>query len=142
MTRVRVLAIAAAAAALLTAMQGRLARVMGASTACPDWPLCHGRLIPVGMSRLVLVEWTHRFLVLVTALLVIAVVVSAWRHRSGVRAVGLMALGFLLATALIGGASILRPIHPLLAAVDQGLAMLTFGTLVALVIWREPQVSR
>ncbi len=131
MTTTRILAAAAASTALLAAMQGRLARVMGASMACPDWPLCQGRLIPE-MNRLVFVEWMHRSLVLLTTVLVLAVAVAAWRQRGAVRALGVLALGFLLATALIGGVSILRPIHPLFAAIDQGLAMLTFGTLVAL----------
>lgn len=38
---------------------GALVRAHGAGLACPDWPLCFGRLVPVFDLR-VAFEWTHR----------------------------------------------------------------------------------
>jgi heme A synthase len=38
---------------------GALVRVHGAGLACPDWPLCFGRLLPQ-MNLEVAFEWTHR----------------------------------------------------------------------------------
>ena len=38
---------------------GALVRAHGAGLACPDWPLCFGRLVPRFDLR-VAFEWTHR----------------------------------------------------------------------------------
>src|SRR5438132_13735235 len=59
---------------------GGLVRVTGAGLACPDWPLCHGRLIPP-LDPLVLTEWSHRFVASIVGILTLAVAVAAWRVR-------------------------------------------------------------
>ncbi|MBU6423577.1 MAG: hypothetical protein KGJ98_13245 [Chloroflexota bacterium] len=134
MRSVGVLSAAGAAATLLTAIQGRLARVANASMACPDWPLCEGRLIP-RLDGLVLIEWAHRSLALLTALVIVALVVAAWRARFA-RAWSLAALATLAATAGIGGFAVTNDmqIAPIWSGIDEGTAMLTFGILLAVAV--------
>ncbi|MFI5315748.1 MAG: heme A synthase [Myxococcota bacterium] len=40
---------------------GALVRAHGAGLSCPDWPLCHGRLVP-GFDARIALEWGHRLL--------------------------------------------------------------------------------
>ncbi len=136
MRTLQILSVAGALTTLLTAMQGRLARVAGASMACPDWPLCEGSLIP-RFDALILVEWTHRFFALATAVIVVGLVVVAWRQGTFARVWSLVCLASLVVTAGIGGFAVTNnmDIPPIFSAIDQGSAMLTFGSVVALVVW-------
>src|SRR5262245_8030205 len=54
---------------------GSIVRTTGSGLACPDWPLCHGRLIPP-LQFNILIEWFHRLLALVVGLGLLAT--AAW----------------------------------------------------------------
>ena len=63
---------------------GGATRVMQAGLACPDWPLCYGRLLPGGQLNLqVFLEWFHRLdaFVVGMALLVLAAASGLARRR-------------------------------------------------------------
>src|SRR5204863_5742155 len=49
---------------------GSIVRTTGSGLACPDWPLCHGHLLPP-MAFNAIVEWLHQFVALLVSLLLL-----------------------------------------------------------------------
>ena len=76
----RRLSLAAVLVAFGTVILGSWTRINGAGMTCPDWPLCHGVLIP-SLADGTVWEWTHRLFAFCVTPLVIAVMVAAWRQR-------------------------------------------------------------
>ena len=89
---------------------GALVRAHGAGLACPDWPLCFGRLVP-RFDLEVGVEWTHRLLAGSVALGFAGLSALCLRRPSTRRAAGrLLALGgaLLAAQILLGALTVWR----------------------------------
>ena len=83
---------------------GALVRVHGAGLACPDWPLCFGRLLPV-MNLEVAFEWTHRLVAGSVALCFAALAALALRRPAARSAQPLLAVtALLLALQILLGA--------------------------------------
>jgi heme A synthase len=74
-------ALAGDALALMTLVLGSWTRINGAGLTCPDWPLCHGRILP-SLANGTLWEWTHRLLATSLAAAMVAIVAIAWKKRS------------------------------------------------------------
>jgi heme a synthase len=134
MRSVRALSAIAAVGTFFVIVFGKIVRVTGASTSIPDWPLAFGRLVPP-MTPLVFWEWSHRLLVLIVFATVVTLIVRAvwlpgrlWLYCS-------MSLLLLVIPAVIGGLSILYPLHWVFAALDQASAMLFYASVVGLAVW-------
>jgi heme a synthase len=62
---------------------GALVRAHGAGLACPDWPLCFGRVVPE-MNLRVAFEWSHRVVAGSVAITFLALAAATWRRtRAG-----------------------------------------------------------
>ena len=60
MTRFQKLAAATVATTILLVTIGVIVRATGSGLGCPDWPLCHGQLIPAIDDYKAWIEWIHR----------------------------------------------------------------------------------
>ncbi len=123
--------------ALGTVVLGSWTRINGAGETCPDWPLCHGSVLP-SMSGGTVWEWLHRLLAFLVAPLVVALVISAWRQRarSPFIAATVIAIALLfIAQVLLGAATVRLANSPMSVVLHWGTAMALIGALSAMAIF-------
>ncbi len=128
------LTLVTAVATYLLVVLGGLVRTTGAGLACPDWPLCHGRLIPP-LDGAVLIEYSHRLVASLVGLLTAGVTLTAWRtfrDRPVVRRTATLALVLVGAQIGLGGLAVRQQLSPWLVVAHLGTAMAFFGTLITL----------
>jgi heme A synthase len=112
---------------------GNVVSATGSGLACPDWPLCHGSVIPP-LRLDVLIEYSHRLAALAATVLIVATTVLALR---GTRVPGLRRLAWLLPTLLavqiaLGGITVLLKLPHLISTAHLVNALLILGGLILL----------
>ena len=82
MTRFQKVAAATVAMTFLLVVIGVVVRATDSGLGCPDWPLCHGQVLPPLGDSKAWIEWTHRGVAVVVGLFVLALALLALRdHR-------------------------------------------------------------
>ncbi|CAN5169136.1 heme o synthase [soil metagenome] len=100
MNRFGRLALVTAATTYLLVVIGAIVRGTGSGMGCPDWPLCHGQLVPPLGDTAAWIEWVHRTVAAVVGLLVLAVAFVALRHHRANRSIVLASLAAVGLTGL------------------------------------------
>ena len=117
---------------------GGLVRATESGLGCPDWPLCHGQIIPP-FEYHVLIEYSHRLTASVVGLLVVACAALVWfKHRESAGLKRLMAIAVvaLIVQVILGGITVLTELPaPIvtahLFAAETLFAMLIVAALIA-----------
>jgi heme A synthase len=137
----RLLASATAAAVYLLSVVGGLVRVTGSGLGCPDWPLCHGGLLPP-LHTAAIIEFSHRLVAALSGVLILSTFTIAWlRWRDHHWIVGpvSVSVGLLIVQIPLGGLVVATELEPLIVAFHLGMAMLILaGLLVAAVAAYRP----
>lgn len=110
--------------AIIQITLGGVVRVTESGLGCPDWPLCHGSIIPK-FEYHTMIEWSHRTAGSVVGLFFIAAVIRVWwSHRSNTFLVATTtgSLVLIMIVGGIGGAVVLSEVEPALRTLHLGLA--------------------
>lgn len=136
----RGLAWTAVAAVFLLMTLGNVVSATGSGLACPDWPLCHGRLIPP-LRPDVLVEYSHRLSAVAASLLLVATVIATLRRAGprGAGRVGIVLLALLGVQIGLGGITVLLKLPNLISTAHLVNALLILGGLLLLALGAGPE---
>ena len=140
------LTVAALVAAIGQVTLGGVVRVTESGLGCPDWPLCHGRIIPPAETH-ILIEYAHRLSASFLGILIVAVAATAWlfyRHSYWVLVSSLSALALVIGAALLGGLSVITELAGWIVLLHLGIAeaLVACMAVVVVVAWRESQGRR
>lgn len=131
--------IAAAGALFALAVSGMLVLHEGASNACPGWPVC-GRW--AGSAGLVALQYLHRSLAFVAAILITAAAARAWRYAGTGRALAVAAAILVGATAAVGAIVATTGAPPAAQGLHLALASALWVVLVAMAVPARPRAER
>ena len=113
---------------------GGIVRATDSGLGCPDWPTCHGSIVPK-WEKHTLIEYSHRLTASVAGLLVLSLTVWAWRFYRRVPAIlypATLVLVLIFIQAWLGKETVERDLPAEIVAVHLAMA-LTILTLLALV---------
>jgi heme A synthase len=112
-TAFRIVILATIVAAVGQIALGGVVRVSNSGLGCPDWPLCHGRIIPP-FELHTLIEYSHRLSASTLGFLVLAATIMVWRApwRSTAAVVAMTgALVLVGVAAVLGGITVLTELE-------------------------------
>jgi len=124
---------AATVALSLLMTMGNIVSATGSGLACPDWPLCHGRLLPPAETQ-VLIEFSHRLKAIPFTLLLLVTVVLTWRRTTAraPRRLSLILVALLAAQIGLGGVTVLFKLPDLVSTAHLVNALLILAGLIIL----------
>jgi len=140
--RFRWLAIVTCAMTYALVVLGGVVRVTDSGDACPDWPRCHGKLLPP-LETDVLIEFSHRLLASVVGLAVVALAVAAWRTQRQpiVRWGALAAVGLVGVQIVLGGITVLSDLSANMVMAHLAVASAFFATLLVVALFAFPNAA-
>jgi heme A synthase len=112
---------------------GNIVSSTGSGLGCPDWPLCHGRVIPPGGTE-IWIEFRHRLAVPLFSVLLVATAFLTWRRATApaLRRLAVALVGLLIAQIVLGGVTVLLGLSPLVSTVHLLTALTVLAGLITI----------
>ena len=113
---------------------GGVVRLTESGLGCPDWPLCHGRIIPPANTS-TLIEYSHRLAASVVGVLVAVMAFGVWRSYRSYPWLAIpasIAVVLLVVQVLLGGFTVLRELPGEIVMAHLATAEALLATLVVL----------
>lgn len=132
----RAFAVASALLAFAIAILGSWVRINNAGLTCPDWPLCHGQLVPALQGGVVL-EWSHRLIAFLESFVVFGAIVTGLGVRKAIAGVtpALVSLAVIFALQVsLGGITVVLSNSPLSVMLHWAMGMLLLADLTILAV--------
>jgi heme A synthase len=141
----RLVALSAALAAWALVAVGGVVRVTQSGLGCPHWPLCTSKALPVDQTAS-FIEYSHRAVVALVIVLVVAVAIRAWRRyrsRPGILWPALGAVVLVPFQALLGAVAVWLELPGWVVAFHfvVGMLFLALLVVVAAAAWRGRTLS-
>jgi len=113
---------------------GGVVRSTGSGTACPDWPLCKGEVVPPFETK-VMIEYTHRVVASLVGVIIAATVLWAWRRRRAdpvAARLGVATLALLALQVGVGGVTVGTETNSVVVAIHLSIALSLLTALIIL----------
>ena len=129
-------------ALFLLMTMGNIVSATGSGLGCPDWPLCHGRLLPPAQTE-VLIEFSHRLKAIPFTILLFITVVLTWRRTTAraPRRLSLVLAVLVIAQIGLGAVTVLLKLPDLVSTAHLVNALLILAGLIILAEGSRPLVS-
>jgi protoheme IX farnesyltransferase len=120
---------------------GGIVRITGSGLGCPDWPTCHGSLIPP-LDLHTDIEYSHRLTasIVSTLTVIFALAIFIWARQRRYVIPTIIAVVLLIAQVILGGITVLNDLPQNIITAHLGTALAFFAMMiVAAALLRENQ---
>lgn len=132
------LSVTATIGMMLILMGGALVTKTDSGEGCGDsWPLCHGQIIPSEITPELIIELSHRIVSSVIGIVVLVLVVIAWKYIGHIREVkflSVLSVFFLILQGLIGAAAVMWGQSDFILAAHFGISLISFAAVFLLML--------